>query len=211
MPIAEVPTRQRILAAALDLFGRRGVEAVSLDEIAREVGIRKQTVLYWYPSKDELIDAVLASAVDELGTVIDAALRSARPDPLAQVDAVVTAVFRPAVRRPGVLGLIGEIGRLSDEHAERLRVLIQPLIDRGIEALEAAMAAGRVRRTDPRLLAALLYATVTGIATEPRVLAAVGWTPGPVGLRQLRAELRSFLSAALMPPLGDGSAAEPQI
>jgi AcrR family transcriptional regulator len=199
MPAAEVPTRQRILAAALDLFGRRGVEAVSLDEIAREVGVRKQTVLYWFASKDELIDAVLASAVEELSTVIDAALRSARPEPLAQVDAVVTAVFRPAIRQPGVLGLIGEIGRLSDDHAEQLRAMIQPLIDRGVEALEAAMAAGRVRRTDPRLLAALLYATVTGIATEPRVLAAVGWTPGQVGLRQLRAELRAFLSAALMP------------
>ena len=52
-------TRERILDAALDLFGARGVDAVSLDEIARHVGVRKQTVLYWFDSKEVLVDAVL--------------------------------------------------------------------------------------------------------------------------------------------------------
>lgn len=199
MAVADVPTRQRILAAALDLFGQRGVDAVSLDEIAREVGVRKQTVLYWFASKDELIDAVLAAAVDELGATIDAALRAAPPEPLDQIDAVVSAVFRPAVRRPAVLGLIGEIGRLSDDHAERLRRLVRPMVDRAIEALRRGMAAGSIRSGSPELLAALLYATVTGIAAEPRLLTTVGWEPGAVGLRRLRAELRAFLIAALRP------------
>ena len=40
---------------ATDLFGRRGVEAVSLDVIAAEVGVAKQTLLYWFPSKDDLV------------------------------------------------------------------------------------------------------------------------------------------------------------
>ncbi|MBV1893097.1 MAG: TetR/AcrR family transcriptional regulator, partial [Ilumatobacteraceae bacterium] len=38
-------TRERVLDVALDLFGSRGFDAVSLDEIARTVGVRKQTVL----------------------------------------------------------------------------------------------------------------------------------------------------------------------
>ena len=58
-----------------DLFGTRGVDAVSLDEIARDVGVRKQTVLYWFESKDALVDEVLAVAAAELVVVIDAALR----------------------------------------------------------------------------------------------------------------------------------------
>ena len=37
--------------------------------------------------------------------MIDAALRSATDDPLERIDAVVRAVFRPAVRRPALLGL----------------------------------------------------------------------------------------------------------
>ncbi len=69
-----VSTRERIVDAALDLFGTKGVDAVSLDEIARHVGVRKQTVLYWFESKDDLVDGVLESVAAQLIVVIDAAL-----------------------------------------------------------------------------------------------------------------------------------------
>jgi len=192
-------TRERILDVALDLFGRRGVDAVSLDEIARVVGVRKQTVLYWFASKDDLVDEVLAVAAAELVIVIDAALRAAPDDPLDRIDAVVRAVFRPAVRRPALLGLIREVSRLESAQAARLRSHIQPLVDRAIVYLGAEMDAGRLRRGDPRLVAALGYATLTGIATEPEALRAVGWQATPAGLRSLRDELRAFLRAALAP------------
>jgi AcrR family transcriptional regulator len=194
-----LPTRLRILDAAIDQFGRRGVDAVSLDEIARAVGVRKQTVLYWFASKDELIEAVLTSAAAELVLVIEAAVRAAPDEPLARIDAVVGAVFRPAVRRPALLGLLRELGRLSPAHAARLSAHLAPLISRAIDYLAKEMEAGRLRRADPALIAALAYATVTGIATEPEVLGAVGWRADIGGLRGLRAELRGFLRAALAP------------
>ena len=195
----ELPTRQRILDAALDLFGSRGVDAVSLDEIAREVGVRKQTVLYWFPSKDELVDAVLESVAAELVVLIDAAVRSSSEDPLDRVDAVVRAVFRPAVRRPALLGLVREMSRLPEAQADRLRARLQPLIDRCMDYFALEMDKGRLRRGDPRLIASLAYSTVTGLATEPEALRAVGWQPTAIGLRQLRDELRAFLRAALAP------------
>jgi AcrR family transcriptional regulator len=195
----ELPTRQRILDAALDLFGTRGVDAVSLDEIAREVGVRKQTVLYWFPSKDELVDAVLETVAAELVVLIDAAVRSSSEDPLDRVDAVVRAVFRPAVRRPALLGLVREMSRLPEAQADRLRARLQPLIDRCVEYFALEMDKGRLRRGDPRLIASLAYATVTGLATEPEALRAVGWHPTAIGLRRLRDELRAFLRASLTP------------
>ena len=197
--MVERSTRERILDVALDLFGTRGVDAVSLDEIARAVGVRKQTVLYWFASKDDLVDDVLAVVAAELVVVIDAALRAAPDDPLDRVDAVVRAVFRPAVRRPALLGLIREVSRLDAAPAERLRARIQPLVDRAIAYLGTEMEAGRLRQGDPQLIAALGYATLTGIATEPEALRAVGWEPTPAGLRRLRDELRAFLRAALAP------------
>jgi AcrR family transcriptional regulator len=195
----ELPTRQRILDAALDLFGTRGVDAVSLDEIAREVGVRKQTVLYWFPSKDELVDAVLETVAAELVVLIDAAVRSSSEDPLDRVDAVVRAVFRPAVRRPALLGLVREMSRLPEAQADRLRARLQPLIDRCVDYFSLEMDKGRLRRGDPRLIASLAYATVTGLATEPEALRAVGWHPTAIGLRRLRDELRAFLRASLTP------------
>lgn len=197
--MGERSTRERILEAALGLFGTRGVDAVSLDEIARVVGVRKQTVLYWFATKDDLVDEVLAVAAAELVIVIDAALRAAPDDPLDRIDAVVRAAFRPAVRRPALLGLIREVSRLDGAQAARLRERMQPLVDRAIEYLGAEMDAGRLRRGNPRLVAALGYATLTGIATEPEALRAVGWQSNSAGLRQLRDELRAFLRAALTP------------
>jgi TetR/AcrR family transcriptional regulator len=195
----QIPTRQRIIDAALDLFGTRGVGSVSLDEIARTVGVRKQTVLYWFASKDDLIDAVLEEAAASLVVVIDAAVRAAPDEPLARLDSVVGAVFRPAVRRPALLGLVREVSRLEPERRERLAAHLQPLVDRGVAYLDEEMRRGRLRRGDPRLIAAIVYATVTGIATEPEALRTVGWSADTVGLRRLRNELRSFLRAALAP------------
>jgi AcrR family transcriptional regulator len=192
-------TRDRILHSATDLFGRRGVDAVSLDVIAAEVGVTKQTLLYWFPSKDELVQAVLAGAAAELSIGIEAAIRAAPDDPLDRIDAVVRAVFRAAVRRPALLGLIREVGRLPAAASQRLANDLAPLIDRAVAFLGEEMDRGRLRRADPRLVAALCYATVTGIATEPEALRTVGWEPSVAELRTLRSELQSFLRAALSP------------
>lgn len=196
----QVPTRDRILTAATDLFGTRGVEGVSLDAIAAEVGVRKQTLLYWFPSRDELLGAVLASVAAELAVLIEAAVRAAPDDPLAKVDAVVAAVFRPAVRRPALLGLVREVNRLPSAQSDRLLATMAPFVDRATAWLAAEMHTGRVRRADPRLIVALAVATVTGIATEPDLLRVTGWRPTVSELRHLRDELRQFLHAALAPP-----------
>ena len=197
--VPERPTRDRILDEAVDLFGFRGVEAVSLDEIARAVGVRKQSLLYWFPSKEALVAAVLDTVADELVVVITAAIRASDDDPLVRIDAVIRAVFGPAVRRPALLGLVRELGRLDPELVERLRSRIAPLVEACVAYLESEMERGRLRRADPRLVAALAYATVTGIATEPEALETVGWSRDLAGLRRLRDELRGFIRAALAP------------
>jgi len=190
------PTRDRILDAALDRFGSRGFEAASLDEIAADVGVRKQTVLYWFPSKDELLAAVIEQIATELAVAVDAALRQAG-DGFARVEATVKAVFRPAVRRPALLGLVRELNRLGPPGADRLMERMGPLVERAVQFLTVEMDAGRMRRADPRLTVALTYATVVGVATEPEALRAVGWEPSAAGLRRLRTELLAYLRAAL--------------
>lgn len=192
-------TRDQILDRATDLFGRWGVEAVSLDQIAHDVGVAKQTLLYWFPSKDDLVEHVMAATAAELAVVVEAAIRAAPDDPLDRIEAVVKAVFRPAVRRPALLGLIREMSRLPSETGERVASHMRPLADRAVEWMRIEMDAGRLRRSDPDIVVALAYATVTGIATEPEALRVVGWTADTAGLRRLRAELVSFLRSALAP------------
>ncbi|MEN9803676.1 MAG: hypothetical protein RIS41_523 [Actinomycetota bacterium] len=192
-------TRDLILERATDLFGRWGVEAVSLDQIAQDVGVAKQTLLYWFPSKDDLVENVMAATAAELAVVVEAAIRAAPDDPLDRIEAVVKAVFRPAVRRPALLGLIRELSRLPAETNERVTRHLRPLADRAIDWMRYEMEAGRLRSGDPSIVIALAYATVTGIATEPEALRVVGWNSDTAGLRRLRSELVAFLRASLAP------------
>lgn len=192
-------TRELILERATDLFGRWGVEAVSLDQIASEVGVAKQTLLYWFPSKDDLVENVVAATAAELVVVVEAAIRAAADDPLDRIEAVVKAVFRPAVRRPSLLGLIRELSRLPADTSDRVTEQLRPLADRAIAWMRGEMDRGRLRRGDPAIVIALAYATVTGIATEPEALRVVGWNTDTAGLRRLRTELTAFLRSALSP------------
>ncbi len=55
--MAGVRTRERVVDAALSAFGTRGYDATSLDEVAAEVGVTKQAILYHFPTKEELLRA----------------------------------------------------------------------------------------------------------------------------------------------------------
>jgi AcrR family transcriptional regulator len=193
-----IQTRERILEEALDRFGSAGIDATSLDDIARGVGVAKQTLLYWFPSKEELVVAVLQRVADELVVEVGAAVRSA-PHGFARVEAAVSAVFRPAVRRPALLGLVRELNRLSPTLSDAVVERMRPLVEPAVAYLEDEMRAGRLRHADARLTIAFAYSTVVGVATEPVALRAVGWEPGVAQLRRLRAELLAYLRAALAP------------
>ena len=189
-------TLGRILDAALRAFGTRGYEATSLDALASELGIRKQSILYHFPSKDLLLEAVIDEAGAELVRLIEDALGTSDPG-WGRVDAIVRSVFRLAGRRPELLGLLREVSRLGPPPATRLRERLDPFVERATTYLEDEMAAGAIRRQDARLLLLAAYSTVIGMATEVEVLRAVGLEPTARNLVRRRAELLAFLRSAL--------------
>jgi AcrR family transcriptional regulator len=54
-PTEKIPPRERILAAARELFYRNGIRAVGVDAIAEAAGTNKMTLYRHFPSKDELV------------------------------------------------------------------------------------------------------------------------------------------------------------
>lgn len=191
-------TADRVLDAAMVAFGGRGYDATSLDDLAADLGIRKQSILYHYPSKDLLLDAVVDNAVGELTHVLWDVVATS-DDGWDRVDAMVRGVFRLAMRRPELLGLVREVTRLGPPVLNRATDALEPLIKGATEWLAGEMDAGRVRRSDPRLLAFSVYSTVMGVATEIEVLRAVGvdQTLREAAIR--RRELLRFLRSALQP------------
>ena len=55
----QVPTRERIVAAATKLFYAEGIRSVSLDAVAEKAGLTKRTLYYHFDSKDDLVAAYL--------------------------------------------------------------------------------------------------------------------------------------------------------
>lgn len=70
--------RQRILAAAREVFTERGLDA-SLDEIARRAGVGVGTVYRRFTDKEELVDALFSERVEEIAAIAERALDD--PDP----------------------------------------------------------------------------------------------------------------------------------
>ena len=192
------PTAERILMAALDAFGTRGFGATSLDDLARDLGIRKQTILYWYASKDVLLDAAIDRTAQEVSRRLERAVAGAEPG-FARVEAIVRAMFRLAARHPSMVGFLREVTRLGPPSSSRLLGALAPLIDRAAGYLAEEMDAGRVRRRDPRLILLAAYSMVTGMATEVEVLRAFGEEANLGSLVRRRNELVALLRDALVP------------
>jgi AcrR family transcriptional regulator len=191
-------TRSRVLDAALASFGTKGYDATSLDQVAAELGVRKQTILYYYSTKPQLLDAVVDRSADELAAVLRGAVVGAGPG-FERVQAIVRSVFRLALRRPELLGLLREVSRLGPPSVTRLTDRLEPLVDEATAFLEAEMASGRMRQCDARLLLLSVYSTVLGVATEVEVLRAVGIEPTLRSTVVRRRELLTFLHRALVP------------
>lgn len=196
--MTHVSTRQRILDTALDSFGTTGVDGTSLDAIARRLGITKQSILYYFPSKTHLLEAVVdeaaATFIAELdGTAVDSV------DVWGQVEGTVRVVFRLALQRPALLGLLREASRPGSTVAVQLSSRLSNQIQAAHHSLEIALKEGRVAGDDAQLLLFSLYSTIMGVATEVEVLRAMGVEPSLRSLAERRAELLRFLRAALTP------------
>jgi AcrR family transcriptional regulator len=196
-------TADRILDAALVSFGSRGYEATSLDSLAEGLGVRKQSILYWFPSKEALLEALIDRSATELAEALQGALDRAG-DGWARVEAVVRSVFRLAAQRPELLGLVREAGRLGPPAATRLTLALEPLVGRASAFLESEMETGHMRRHDPRLLLLAIYSTVVGMITEVEVLRALGEEPTAKSLVRRRQEILRLLRSALVLDRAEG-------
>lgn len=63
---ARVNNRDKIIETAIKLIGERGVEGTSLADIAKDVGISKGTLYYYYSSKNDLIFDITKDHMDKI-------------------------------------------------------------------------------------------------------------------------------------------------
>ena len=90
-------TQEKILAAARKAFDRKGLEGLSLREIAANVGITPMAIYRHFASKEALIDALVLDALDEWS----ARAKALPPvEGLAKLEQLAEAFLDFALREP---------------------------------------------------------------------------------------------------------------
>jgi len=160
--------RGQIVAAARRLVAEQGLEALTIGALEDRVSFTRGVITYHFANKDEIVQAVFASAIDE----IDAAVRRAVEGGVA-IEDKVRAVLRGNVRGFVDSEVAGRVllsfwGRLSaDPVVRKLNAdLYAKYRRRAAKLLRSARADGLVGPVDPTVMGALLVAIVLGIATQ---------------------------------------------
>jgi AcrR family transcriptional regulator len=141
-------TRRKIVAAAAQLFAAQGFHETTLAEIAGVAGITAPSLIYHYPTKEALCDAVLRDTWRRVGNELRPVLTSGAPVEAMFVDAVgaITAIEA----RDGALFSAISAAMLSGQSAGAPAVhdTLLPLIDEIDQALRAAEP-GRIHPDAP--------------------------------------------------------------
>ncbi|AMO60559.1 TetR family transcriptional regulator [Mycolicibacterium phlei] len=178
-----------ILRAALDLFIERGIEGMSIEQVARRSGVGKPTIYRRWPDKDALVaDAIEA----HVGTEIDwpTAEEIAAVAPEALVRRNLAAAARTAAD-PRFRGLVAQVYGSAVSHPQLMQVYWDRYVMPRRELTKAMLR--RVRRdldTDLDVIIDMLAGAVTY-----RIL-----QPNPPTERQMRRYLEAlYRNAGLLP------------
>ena len=197
-------TKAQILDVALRRFADHGYSGTSLNEIADEVGIRRQSLLHHFPSKEVLYRAVVLESFEDWLTLVQEAVAEEGPSKQGwpQVQRILVAAFTFFEDHP-------EFVRLARREAleggpflsEELGVSLRPLFDRAAKFLQREMDAGRLYRYDPSQLLLTGYGAILSYLSDaPLITSLLDEDPlSPAALRARREHVINLLRHALEP------------
>lgn len=179
--------REVILDAALEAFSQHGFRGATLDQIAELAGLSKPNLLYYFPSKEAVHEALLKGLLD---TWLDP-LREMDPlgDPVREVKGYVRRKLDLARDFPRESRLFaGEILQGAPRMREAIEGDLRALVADKAQVLSDWMDEGRIARVDPVHLIFSIWALTQHYADfEVQVRAVLG--PG----RDSYAEAGQFL------------------
>jgi TetR/AcrR family transcriptional regulator len=147
---------RKIMKAATIVFSRRGFDGARIAEIAEQAGLPKANVYYYFGSKEEIYDAVIAHLIQGW----DDALKhiSLDRDPIESLEAYVRAkldysrrnveesrVFAAEILRGGQF--------LSRKDRDHMRLITR----RHVEIVDHWIASGKIQPVEPRHLFIILW------------------------------------------------------
>ena len=173
MPVAartpSVPTRERILAAALRLFADRGFDATSTAQIEEAAGLspRSGALYKHFRSKEELLEVALAQRMQEINSLPD------RLDlgPLSDLRSELSLIARWGLAE---LGRERELALIVMKEGHRLpafreafrQTIVRPGHALAVEVLRRYSASHDVEFEDAEALGEVLCSALVGFALQ---------------------------------------------
>jgi AcrR family transcriptional regulator len=154
--------RAALLAQAELIVRERGVQELSLRELAREVGVSHGAPRRHFPDRQALLDALAEDGFARLGAELRGAMDGAGEEFQSRLQATASAYVHFATRDAALLALM-----FASKHGEQSGALHEAA-DRAfsvmLELIEQGQAVGAIEPGEPERVGMVLFATIQGIA-----------------------------------------------
>jgi len=153
-------TRQKILQVAERQFAAKGYSGAHLQSIAKEVGVQKTALYYYFPSKEALYAAVLEQMLDRLDRVVG--LATSRGDPSVEtLELLIDDLNGILAENPNYSQILI---RIFVDRIEIDSSRIEPIVERVINPVLRFYAAGVAKGVFRKLSSRHVFLTVLGAA-----------------------------------------------
>jgi len=156
--------KEQILNAALGVFSRKGFGEATIPEIAREAGVATGTIYNYYPSKRELLVAIVTDFIitEPLMNLFKHARESDFPTFIAAViNNRLDFLQEHETRR--LLFLMSEIQRDPELKQLYVEQVIKPIMDMMEQFYEARVASGYFRPLNAAVVTRALGGMIMGL------------------------------------------------
>lgn len=157
-------TEEAIRREALDVLSRRGIDGLSLREVAQQVGVTAPAIYRHFEGKAHLVRVVLTSAREEAADFLQGCLRNAE-GPESRLRALLQGWVELAERRPGIYDTLASEprDRPTKRFPEDFRQEPPPAFELAREVVEECMDGRVLRRDDPVWTTLVLWSQLHGL------------------------------------------------
>lgn len=152
----ETPARDRIMAAALDLFATHGFGSTSVKAVAARAGVSPGLIYVYFASKDDLLEAVFEEGMRDVWASLEPVTTT---EPAAALEALMRRSFELVAAHEHLWRLLyalrsqpGVLERVGAAYAEWRRAIESQLTD----------LCARAGHADPSTSAKVLFALIDG-------------------------------------------------
>lgn len=170
------PLAQRIVAAARRHFFAHGFRSVTMDDLAEELGMSKKTLYASFPSKLDLLRAVLMEKFHDVESDLDEVTARVSTDVLAALHRLLACMQRHTaeIQPPFVRDMRRETPEFFKLVEDRRRQVIQRYFGK---IFEEGRRAGIIRKDIATRLMIEMLVGVTEAIMNPTKMAELGLTP----------------------------------